>query len=149
MIQTCQLIISMMHSITKSVNLIIRRKLIKQLFKYSFVGIFNTLIGLGTIFVLYNIYKVNYILSNILGYALGLINSFIWNKRWTFASKEHYSKEIFSFIIIFIISYSFNLLSVLVSVELFKINPNIAQLIGVCVYSTTNFFSNRRWTFKS
>ena len=135
--------------LTKSINYLSGSKLVKQLFKYSFVGAFNTLIGLGSIFILYNIYSVNYVLSNVIGYIFGLVNSFIWNKKWTFASKGEYSREIFYFFIMFIISYSANLLCVLISVEIFKINPNVAQIIGVGAYSTTNFFSNRKWTFKA
>ena len=125
------------------------KNIIQQFLKYSFVGIFNTIIGLGTILFLYNILNLSYIISNIIGYALGLISSFILNKRWTFASKNHYSKEILPFLSVFIISYIVNLLSVIVAVEVITVDPNIAQVIGTLTYTIINFLLNRRWTFSS
>ena len=81
------------------------------------------------------------------GYSLGLINSFIWNKRWTFKSENHYSKEIIPFLIVFIVSYIANLVVTIFSVEILRIDPNISQVIGIGAYTLTNFLSNRRWTF--
>ena len=123
------------------------KKIFKQLFKYSIVGIFNALIGLGIIFVLYNLFDINYIIANIVGYAFGLTNSFIWNKSWTFKSKKHYSKEILPFLIIFIISYIINLVVLIASVEIVVINPNISQLLAAGFYTAINFLLNRKWTF--
>lgn len=119
----------------------------KQIFKYSIVGVLNTIIGLTAMFVFYNIYKVDYILTNIIAYMLGLINSFVFNKRWTFASKQHYSKEILPFLCVFLIGYAANLLTLITTVEVFKINPNISQVFGIGAYSSTNFLLNRYWTF--
>ena len=96
--------------IIKSGKALKQKIIVKQFLKYSVVGIFNTIIGLSAIFILYNIYNVNYIWANVFGYALGLINSFTWNKRWTFRSQKHYSKEIIRFLIIFIVSYAVNLI---------------------------------------
>jgi putative flippase GtrA len=119
----------------------------RQFFKYSVVGLINTIIGLGIIFVLFNVYKVNYVFSNVIGYTFGLINSFILNKRWTFRSTNHYSREIIPFIIIFAISYFTNFLTLIVNIEVFKINPNLSQVLSVIVYSITNFLLNKKWTF--
>lgn len=119
----------------------------RELFKYSIVGIFNTIIGLSVIYFLYNVLHVNYILANVIGYAFGLVNSFFWNKRWTFKSTRHYSKEIIPFLIVFAISYAANLLTLILSVEVLKIHPNIAQVIGIAAYSSTNFLINKYWTF--
>lgn len=135
------------NPILKYYNFFLQKQIFRQFFKYSVVGVFNTIIGLGTIFILYNIYHVNYILSNVSGYSLGLINSFIWNKKWTFRSDSHYSKEIFPFLIIFIVSYIANLVTVILSVEALKINANVSQILGIGSYTITNFSSNRKWTF--
>jgi len=121
--------------------------ILNQLFRYSLVGILNTIIGLSVIYLLFNFFHFGYILSNIGGYAFGLVNSFIWNKKWTFKSSQHYSKEIIPFLIVFGISYSINLLVVVFSVELLGIHPNIAQLIGIAAYSLSNFLINKYWTF--
>jgi putative flippase GtrA/SAM-dependent methyltransferase len=123
------------------------KTLMGQFFKYSIVGVFNTMIGLSVIYLLHNVFHFNYIISNIGGYFFGLLNAFIWNKKWTFKSSQHYSKEIIPFLIVFGISYVANLLTVIFSVEFLKIRPNVAQIIGIVVYSSTNFLVNRFWTF--
>ena len=131
----------------KIINYFRSKFFFRQLFKYSIVGIFNTIIGLSVIYFLFNVLNFSYIFSNILGYACGLVNSFIWNKKWTFRSSEHYSKEIIPFLTVFGISYAVNLLAVIILVELCDIYPNVAQIMGIAAYSLTNFSVNRYWTF--
>ena len=131
----------------KIINYFRSKFFFRQLFKYSVVGIFNTIIGLSVIYFLFNVLNFSYIFSNILGYACGLVNSFIWNKKWTFRSSEHYSKEIIPFLTVFGISYAVNLLAVIILVELCDIYPNVAQIMGIAAYSLTNFSVNRYWTF--
>ena len=125
------------------------KSILNQFFKYSFVGVANTIIGLSVIYLLFNIFHLDYILSNIGGYAVGLVNSFIWNRQWTFYSSQHYSKEVVPFLIVFGISYAVNLLVVVFAVEFLMIHPNLAQLVGIIAYSSTNFLLNRKWTFRS
>ena len=133
--------------VIKIINLIISKNFFNQLFKYSVVGIFNTIIGLTVIYFCFNILSFNYIFANIIGYACGLVNSFIWNKKWTFKSTKHYSTEIIPFLTVFGVSYLTNLLAVIISVELIGIHPNISQILGIVAYSSTNFLINRYWTF--
>lgn len=118
-----------------------------QLVKYSIIGIFNTLIGLGVIYFSYNILKLNYIVSNAIGYIFGLINSFFWNKNWTFQSSKSTARSIFPFLLVFLLSYFGNLAIVIFSVDYLGIHPNIAQLFGILTYSTINFVLNKFWTF--
>ncbi|MDY6934888.1 MAG: GtrA family protein [Spirochaetota bacterium] len=125
------------------------KKEIKLFLKYCIVGVSNTIVGLGTILILYNIFKVDYRLSNIIGYTLGLINSFILNKMWTFRSKSVFYKEIIPFFLFFLVSYIINLGAVVFCVEILLINKNISQLIGMVFYTSTNFIGNRLWTFKN
>ena len=63
-----------------------RRKTLVQLAKYLLVGVMNTLITLVVIFVCKIYLHVNPYVSNALGYLAGLINSFLWNRRWVFRS---------------------------------------------------------------
>ena len=133
--------------VMRIINYFRSKRFFRQLFKFSIVGIFNTAIGLTVIYFFFNVLSFNYIVVNIIGYACGLVNSFVWNKNWTFKSSQHYSKEIVPFLIVFGISYATNLLAVIISVEFIKIHPNIAQILGIAAYSSTNFLINRYWTF--
>lgn len=136
------------NDIISKVKVYIKSKtFLNQLFRYSIVGVLNTILGLSAIYLLYNFFHFDYIVSNIGGYFVGLVNGFIWNKKWTFESSKHFSKEIVPFLIVFGISYAVNLVIIILMVETFKIDPNIAQILGIAAYSSTNFLVNKYWTF--
>jgi len=120
---------------------------ILQCFKFGLVGILNTIVGLSTIFICMKLLHISYISSNIIGYSLGLINSFIFNKLWTFKSTKSAKKEIIPFIFIFAISYFFQLIILILMKEYMSINVDLAQIISTVFYTIINFFGNRIYTF--
>ena len=127
----------------------INKKEFSRFSRFLIVGISNTIITLTIIFLLLNVFNIDYRISNIIGYFVGLINSFIWNKRWTFKSKNKFQKELLPFFVMFLISYSINLGIVILSAEILLINKNICQIIGIFFYTVTNYIGNKFWTFKS
>ena len=58
-----------------------------QLLKYGVIGASNTLITLVVFYVLNTLLGAAYGLANTIGYILGLINSFVWNRNWVFKTK--------------------------------------------------------------
>jgi putative flippase GtrA len=70
---------------------------IKQILKFIIIGLLNSLITLAIIYFLFNIYKMDYRIANAVGYIIGFINSFIWNKLWTFKSNKNFLIEAFFF----------------------------------------------------
>ena len=69
-----------------------RRKTLVQLAKYLLVGVMNTLITLVVIFVCKIYLHVTPYVSNALGYLAGLINSFLWNRRWGLPQQSQTAK---------------------------------------------------------
>ena len=55
----------------------------KRFIKFGLIGVLNTLITISSYMLLVYL-GVYYILANIIGYSLGIINSFYWNKNWVF-----------------------------------------------------------------
>ena len=122
--------------------------LIIQGSKFLLVGILNAVIGLGIIYSTYNLLGLNYKLANVLGYGCGIVNSFIWNRRWTFRSKKNPKPQILLFFLMFGVSYGLNLGATVICVEVIGIPPNIAQLVGIFFYTISNFFGNKYVTFR-
>lgn len=120
---------------------------LSQFIKFGIVGILNGIVGFGSMLLLFNVFLVNYLLSNIIGYCLGLINSFVLNKTFTFQSRKSIKKELPHFVIIFIISYSANLIALIILVNEFYFNTNVAYIFGMMIYSITNFMGNKYLTF--
>lgn len=131
-----------------------------QLIKYAIVGVMNTLITLGVIFVCKSILGVNPYVSNALGYVAGLLNSFIWNRTWVFRSHGRITRQAINFFAAFCLCY---LLQLLVVWALTKSSfgalefdivgfvlsgYGIATLIGNVVYTMCNFIYNRIFTFR-
>ncbi len=130
----------------KSVSIFTNQN-IRQFLKYSIVGIFNTIISFSVIFFLFNVLSVNYVLANTIGYICGLINSFIWNKKWTFRSNKAYLKEIILYLLVFIVSYFANVFTLIILVEVFLLNKNISFVLSGVIYVIIGFGANKKWTF--
>ena len=132
-----------------------------QFIKFCLVGGMNTLVTLFTIFICKSVLGVNEYVSNALGYILGVVNSFLWNKQWVFNSHGRLSREALRFAVGFAISYSLQLLTVVIlsksSFGQIEVDTGImvisgygfATIIGCGVYTVTNFMYNRLITFKS
>ena len=103
---------------------------------------------------------MNEYIANALGYILGVINSFLWNKQWVFRSHGRLSSEAIRFALGFAVCYSLQLLTVITlntsSFGKIEVDTGImvisgygfATLIGCGVYTVTNFKYNRLITFR-
>lgn len=119
-----------------------------QLIKFGIVGISNTLLTAITIWILLKVLHFNDYSSNIIGYIIGLVNSFIWNRKWTFASTAKVKDTIFKFILTFVISYLIQLGNLYLLIDYTEIDSYICQLISIVVYTVINFTLNKYYTFK-
>jgi len=103
---------------------------------------------------------LNEYLSNAIGYIMGVVNSFLWNKQWVFHSKGGYRREGMRFAVGFLICYAlqFATLAALNTSSFGNIEINlglitvsgygIATVIGCAVYTICNFIYNRLITFR-
>ena len=73
--------------------------------KFLMVGVINTLVGTGLMFILYNIFSVNYWISSASNYIVGSIVSYFLNKYFTFQNKEKSWRQILSFVVNITICY--------------------------------------------
>ena len=131
-----------------------------QFIKYCMVGVLNTLVTLGVIYLCKSLLGWNLYVSNALGYICGVINSFLCNKQWVFQSKGRYLPEAIKFIVGFLLCYGIQLWVVWMITESwigdldFRIlgivlsGYGIATLLGNVVYTLANFVYNRLVTFR-
>ena len=64
-----------------------------QLLKYGVIGASNTLITLVVFYLLNTCLGLSYGISNVVGYVLGVVNSFVWNRNWVFHTKRNLRRE--------------------------------------------------------
>lgn len=80
-------------------------KTVRQAIKYGIVGVSNTLITAVVIWILMKVAHCSDVLSNVVGYIAGVVNSFVWNKQWTFQSHAGWVKSAVRFGLVFGICY--------------------------------------------
>ena len=72
-----------MQSAAKKIDYIFCGKF-RHLSRFSMVGALNTIIDFLVFTVFYEVFGINYIISQITGYSFGILNSFILNKKMDF-----------------------------------------------------------------
>ena len=124
------------------------------LFKFLIVGVFNTLIGCGTMFLLYNLAHWSYWVSSAANYIVGGIVSFFLNKYFTFGNKKWEWAQVWKFIINVTVCYLLGYglakplaLRVLAG-QAINVQENVAMLVGMCLYTGLNYLGQRFFAFK-
>ncbi|MBE7048619.1 MAG: GtrA family protein [Ruminococcaceae bacterium] len=126
----------------------------KTAIKFVLVGMINTLVGTGVMFLLYNVVHVNYWISSAANYIVGSIVSYVLNKYFTFQNKEKSWKQLVKFIVNISICYllAYGIAKPLVSYILSSfstiIKENIAMLVGMGFFVIFNYIGQRFVVFK-
>lgn len=76
--------------------------------KYNLIGLINTGLTLGVVFVLHQLWGMPVFWANLLGYVIGGVNSYILNRIWNFKSQNRKREEVLRFVVVFGVSYALN-----------------------------------------
>lgn len=120
-----------------------RVSFIKQAARFGLVGVANTVLSLALIYAFLFLLGWPDALANITGYAIGLLQSFVLNRNWTFRSQERILPSLARFLVVFAVAYSLNLALVL-ALRRAGVDQAIAHAAGMPVY-TLVFFLLSRW----
>lgn len=118
----------------------------KRFLKFGTVGVFNTLITLGSYTLLIYI-GMNYLLANVLGYMLGVLNSYYWNKKWVFKAGDVKADVFLKFASVNVFTLGFNTLILYLLVHYAGIHPVLANIVAIGSGMVLNYLLNARWTF--
>lgn len=127
----------------------------KTMWKFLMVGVVNTLVGCGTMFLLYNLAHCSYWLSSAANYVVGGIVSFFLNKYFTFQNKGWSWKQVGKFIlnvsVCYLLAYGLAkpLVLALLSGQTVSIQENVAMLVGMCLYTGLNYLGQRFFAFRT
>jgi putative flippase GtrA len=120
----------------------------EQVYKFALVGGISTLINYGTFYFFFKILGWNYLLSSSLGYLLGVVLGFIFNKRWTFRSKSKLKREMVSYFILYTCTLFLSMLVLKLQVEILKVQPLLANLFTIILTTIINFIGTKFFVFK-
>jgi putative flippase GtrA len=122
--------------------------LVLQFVKFGVVGVSNTLIFFLVYTLLLKVFGVWYVAASGIGFAVGAINGFLWNRAWTF--RGHVGDALTP-VRWFVVQTS-GLLVNLGLVYLFVDGAGLGELVGqaatIAIVTVLTFLANRAWTFR-
>lgn len=125
----------------------------RSFLRFLVVGAFNTGFGYSLIFAFMYVAKLSPELSNLMGYAVAILVSFLLNKYFTFARKKTHegsdSKgELLRFIVVFAIAYAANYLVLVLLMYEFGTHAALSQILAGIVYVAISYVLNARFVFR-
>ena len=149
---------------------------LKQFSKFLVVGVSNFVISFAVFFLLYNYWKLSSIfygllgqagkdlenlilqlgatsldatLANIFGYGAGTINSFIWNKFWTFQVKHETKSQFARFFLLNISCLFLSSLSLFIFTDYLRFPYGSVWFVTMGIITLINFVISKYWVFIS
>lgn len=126
-----------------------------KLLKFIIVGVINTIVGTGVMFLLYNLVHINYWISSAFNYIAGGLCSYFLNKFFTFNNHEKSINQIIKYILLLIICYLIAyifakyLIYWIFSTKSIQYKDNIAMLAGEILYTIINYIGQRLVVFSN
>lgn len=117
-----------------------------QFLQFLGVGCVNTILGLFIIF-LAKYYGLNDVLSNFFGYFFGYIVGFFLNKKITFNNNDFFVPFFIRYTLVFIFSYSINIILVLILLEKNNELGFFAHLVFLPVFVILNFLGCKYFVY--
>lgn len=122
---------------------------IAYVLRFLAVGVLNTCVGLGSIYALKYFLGLGDVPANMIGYLIGLTNSFFWNRRWTFSHSGRIGIAAARFFSVFIAAYAVNLAVALTCIHILAVNSYLAHAIATVPYTVIFYLGSRYFVFNS
>lgn len=120
-----------------------------ELAKFAGVGVMNTVVGLAIIYSLkWNLHWGD-AAANLVGYLICIALGFVLNGRWTFGLSALNTRHLVGYFLVAGAAYLMNLMAVLASIEVLNLPGDLAQLVGVPMFTLTSYFLNKFFVFSS
>lgn len=133
----------------------IKKFLDPTMIRFLMVGVINTIVGTGTMFLLYNFVGCSYWFSSSANYIVGGCVSYFLNKFFTFKNREKSWLQVLKFIMTVVFCYFIGfgvakpVTMWLLDTQPIVIQENIAMCIGMCLYVVLNYFIQKFMVFNT
>lgn len=115
--------------------------------KYLMVGAVNTVAGFAIIVLCLEILHLQPVPSNAIGFAAGLVISFLLNRSFSFRSSVPIGPGLARFVAVAAAGYLLNLIALLAGEEVLHVGTYPSQILGVVTYVLVVFFASRKLVF--
>lgn len=120
----------------------------RQFARYLLVGLLNTGLGYAIIFSCMYLLSLGPVISNAIGYGVGMMISYALNRDFTFKRQVKGRFTAARFVLVSLLAYSANLGMLLVLIGEAKMHEGVAQVLAGIVYVVTSFLVNKFYVFR-
>jgi putative flippase GtrA len=121
----------------------------KQIIRFGLVGILNTLVDAAFYFLLSRLGLIpNLVLAKGISYSLGVMNSFCWNKAWTFKSHVESRRVFLPFIASNLLAVGLNVGVMHLALDILSWPESGALILATATTFIWNFVINKFFIFK-
>lgn len=122
---------------------------VKKFIKFGITGGLNSLVDFLVYSLLFRLLGTGELLAQIVGYSAGTLNSYIFNKSWTFQDRgKFFSPKLVKFIVVNLVSLGVSLLVMEGLVHFFEFHWIVNKILVTGVTICINFAGSRLWVFK-
>lgn len=119
-----------------------------QFVKFGIVGVANTALAFAVYTVLLKVFGVWYLAASGIGFAVGAINGFLLNRRWTFSEHVGDALTPVRWAVVQSCGLLVNLALVYTFVSAVGLDKLVGQACATAIVVVGTFVANRAWTFK-
>lgn len=125
-------------------------KTVIQVVKFMTVGVLNTLIDAVTYFILTRGLGLMAlpVLAKSIAYVAGMINSFVWNRNWTFKSQTSTWRAAFLFTLTHLVALGINAGVMALSINVLALPEVISIMLATAAAFVWNFLLNKLVVFR-
>lgn len=127
---------------------VLRMPLVLQFLKFGIVGVSNTLIFFAVYTLLLKAFGVWYVAASGIGFAVGAVNGFMWNRAWTFKGHVGDALTPVRWFVVQTCGLFLNLGLVYLFVDGLGFDKLSGQAVTIVIVTVLTFFANRAWTFR-
>ena len=121
-----------------------------QLIRFGAVGASGYVVNLAVFAAAVHGAGFAYYVAAVLAFIVALANNFFWNRAWTFEAHDgHAGFQAARFVVVSLGAFAFNLLLLLMLVELAGVAKVPAQALAIVAATPLNFVGNKLWSFRT
>jgi len=123
--------------------------LLLQFVKFGIVGVSNTLLTFAVYTLLLKVFGVWYLLASAIGFAVGAVNGFLLNRRWTFRGHVGDARTPLRWTVVQSCGLGLNEALLYLWVDGVGLDKLLGQVFATGVVTIVTFLANRAWTFRT
>lgn len=117
------------------------------LLRFGVVGVLNTALDVAVFLLLVRVFNVHVAPANVMSYSLGLINSYVCNRWWTFGEVSQRLPVGRQFLLFAIFNLAGLALSTAMVASLQSLGATLAKLLSVPAVFVWNYATSRRFVY--